>query len=50
MLASSLAERFASEEVELGAALDGDAEAFRRLTDRYTRELHVHCYRRFRVG
>src|SRR5258708_39449187 len=45
MLASSLVERFASEEVEIGAALVGDAEAFRRLTDRYTRELHVHCYR-----
>src|SRR6202521_5747759 len=45
MLASRLAERFAADEVELGAALDGDAEAFRRLTDRYTRELHVHCYR-----
>ena len=34
-----------TEEAELGAALDGDAEAFRRLTDSYTRELHVHCYR-----
>jgi RNA polymerase sigma-70 factor (ECF subfamily) len=49
MLASRLAERFAADntasEVELAAALDGDAEAFRRLTDRYTRELHVHCYR-----
>src|ERR1700681_250909 len=45
MLASRLAEWFPAVEVDLGAALDGDAEAFRRLTDRYTRELHVHCYR-----
>src|SRR3984893_4454702 len=45
MRASRLAERFAADEVELAAALDGDAEAFRRLTDKYTRELHVHCYR-----
>jgi RNA polymerase sigma-70 factor (ECF subfamily) len=30
---------------ELAAALAGDAEAFRALTDRYRRELHVHCYR-----
>src|SRR5882672_54195 len=46
MLASQVAERVASDdEVELAAALNGDAEAFRRLTDRYTRELHVHCYR-----
>jgi RNA polymerase sigma-70 factor (ECF subfamily) len=45
MLSSPLAERVPSEELELAAALDGDAEAFRRLTERYTRELHVHCYR-----
>src|ERR1700730_4304585 len=45
MLATRLADRFAAAEVDLAAALDGDAEAFRRLTDRYTRELHVHCYR-----
>jgi RNA polymerase sigma-70 factor, ECF subfamily len=30
---------------ELAAALGGDADAFCRLTDSYTRELHVHCYR-----
>ncbi len=30
---------------DLAAALAGDAEAFRRLTDPYTRELHLHCYR-----
>src|ERR1700737_3018336 len=45
MLASRLAEPGAADEVELAAALDGDAEAFRRLTDRYTREPQVHCYR-----
>jgi len=45
MLVSRLAERFAADEVELAAALDGDPDAFRRLTDRYNRELHVHCYR-----
>src|ERR1700737_4244534 len=45
MLGSRLVDRLAADEVELAAALDGDAEAFRRLTDKYTRELHVHCYR-----
>jgi RNA polymerase sigma-70 factor, ECF subfamily len=45
MLTSRLAEHCAAEEVEVAAALDGDAEAFRRLTDRYARELHLHCYR-----
>jgi RNA polymerase sigma-70 factor (ECF subfamily) len=30
---------------ELAAALAGDHEAFQRLTNPYTRELHVHCYR-----
>jgi RNA polymerase sigma-70 factor (ECF subfamily) len=30
---------------ELAAALAGDPEAFRELTDQYTRELHLHCYR-----
>ena len=45
MLTSQLAERGAADEIELAAALDGDAEAFRRLTERYARELHVHCYR-----
>jgi RNA polymerase sigma-70 factor (ECF subfamily) len=30
---------------ELAAALAGDHEAFRLLTDQYTRELHLHCYR-----
>jgi RNA polymerase sigma-70 factor (ECF subfamily) len=33
------------EAAALTAALGGDEEAFRRLTDRYGRELHVHCYR-----
>jgi RNA polymerase sigma-70 factor (ECF subfamily) len=31
--------------VELAAARAGDQDAFRDLTDRYVRELHVHCYR-----
>ena len=30
---------------QLVAALAGDQDAFRGLTDRYTRELHLHCYR-----
>ncbi len=30
---------------DLAAALAGDPEAFRQLTDPYTRELHLHCYR-----
>ena len=30
---------------DLAAASAGDADAFRRLTDPYTRELHLHCYR-----
>jgi RNA polymerase sigma-70 factor (ECF subfamily) len=30
---------------ELTQALTGDAEAFRRLTEDYGRELHLHCYR-----
>src|SRR5919197_4837123 len=30
---------------DLAAALAGDEDAFRRLTDRYRRELHLHCYR-----
>ena len=34
-----------SETAELAAAVAGDSEAFRALTDPYTRELHVHCYR-----
>src|SRR5215470_10935744 len=29
----------------IGAAVAGDGEAFRRLTQPYYRELHVHCYR-----
>jgi RNA polymerase sigma-70 factor (ECF subfamily) len=32
-------------EASVAAALGGDAEAFRELTDRYSPELHVHCYR-----
>lgn len=35
----------AAEGADLAAAVAGDAEAFRRLTDPYTRELHLHCYR-----
>jgi RNA polymerase sigma-70 factor (ECF subfamily) len=34
-----------AEEADLGAAVAGDDQAFRRLTDPYTRELHLHCYR-----
>src|SRR5262252_4237060 len=37
--------RNATEAVQLAAAAAGDAEAFRRLTEHYRRELHVHCYR-----
>jgi RNA polymerase sigma-70 factor (TIGR02960 family) len=33
------------EEQKLAAALGGDQDAFRLLTDPYFRELHVHCYR-----
>jgi len=35
----------AADGADLAAAAAGDAEAFRRLTDPYTRELHLHCYR-----
>jgi RNA polymerase sigma-70 factor (ECF subfamily) len=34
-----------SEDAELAAAQAGDQDAFRTLTGRYTRELHLHCYR-----
>jgi RNA polymerase sigma-70 factor (ECF subfamily) len=34
-----------TEAADLAAATAGDAEAFRRLTQRYQRELHLHCYR-----
>jgi len=34
-----------TEAADLAAALAGDAEAFRTLTQPYLRELHVHCYR-----
>ena len=43
MLATGLGER--TEDGDLVAALEGDADEFRRLTDSYARELHVHCYR-----
>jgi RNA polymerase sigma-70 factor (ECF subfamily) len=33
------------DETKLAAALAGDPAAFRELTDRYARELHLHCYR-----
>src|SRR5436190_23660956 len=32
-------------ELLLDRAREGDEDAFRALTDRYRRELHVHCYR-----
>jgi RNA polymerase sigma-70 factor (TIGR02960 family) len=35
----------AADGAELVAALAGDPEAFRRLTEHYRRELHLHCYR-----
>lgn len=35
----------AADGADLAAAAAGDAEAFRQLTDPYTRELHLHCYR-----
>lgn len=35
----------ATEAADLAAASVGDEAAFRRLTERYQRELHVHCYR-----
>ena len=35
----------ATETEDRAAALAGDEEAFRRLTETFTRELHVHCYR-----
>lgn len=37
--------RTTADGTDLAAAMAGDAEAFRRLTDPYTRELHLHCYR-----
>jgi hypothetical protein len=35
----------AADAAELAAALAGDSEAFRGLTDKYSRELHLHCFR-----
>jgi RNA polymerase sigma-70 factor (ECF subfamily) len=35
----------AADRADLAAALAGDAEAFRALTDPFVRELHLHCYR-----
>jgi RNA polymerase sigma-70 factor (ECF subfamily) len=35
----------AADGAELAVALAGDPEAFRRLTEHYRRELHLHCYR-----
>jgi RNA polymerase sigma-70 factor (ECF subfamily) len=37
--------RTAADGADLAAALAGDPEAFRRLADCYTRELHLHCYK-----
>jgi RNA polymerase sigma-70 factor (ECF subfamily) len=34
-----------AELTELAAALAGDEDAFRELTEPYSRELHLHCYR-----
>src|SRR5579859_2477691 len=34
-----------TEEGQLAAALAGDSDAYQHLTERYVRELHVHCYR-----
>jgi RNA polymerase sigma-70 factor (ECF subfamily) len=34
-----------TEAADLAAATAGDSEAFRQLTQRYLRELHLHCYR-----
>jgi RNA polymerase sigma-70 factor (ECF subfamily) len=34
-----------TEPPELAAALAGDEDAFRELTEPYSRELHLHCYR-----
>ena len=39
------AETNAIEAAALAAASAGDQHAFRELTERYSRELHVHCYR-----
>src|SRR5919198_1179600 len=35
----------ATERELLAAARDGDDDAFRRLVESYSRELHLHCYR-----
>jgi RNA polymerase sigma-70 factor, ECF subfamily len=35
----------ALDELGLAGALAGDADAFRELTDKYRRGLHLHCYR-----
>src|SRR5262245_18118971 len=45
MAISTGAQSSAIEATDLAAALAGDAEAFRRLTQPFTRELHLHCYR-----
>jgi RNA polymerase sigma-70 factor (ECF subfamily) len=45
MTISAGAQGSGTEAAELAAALAGDAEAFRRLTQRYLRALHLHCYR-----
>jgi RNA polymerase sigma-70 factor (ECF subfamily) len=42
---SSVTHATGADPVELAAACAGDQDAFRELTDRYVRELHVHCYR-----
>ena len=39
------AQRDVAEAMALSAASAGDQDAFRRLTDPYAREIHLHCYR-----
>lgn len=45
MTEQSADRRTATEGADVIAAVAGDPEAFRRLTDPYVRELHLHCYR-----
>jgi RNA polymerase sigma-70 factor (ECF subfamily) len=45
MTISTGAQGSPTESADLAAAIAGDAEAFRTLTQPYLRELHLHCYR-----